>query len=218
MCLLQVHFCLRKWWHFIIYCRGEYIMGEDKFMELAYASEEWEKAYREMVEERLSKVEPPYVMGSPEWVSAFEKNIQEDDLYKKVAQKWEGTVVIHILGDPVIGLDDDIFMLMDLWHGDCRSVRLVPRTAGENAGYVLTGGFERWEAVLKKELDVVKAMMQGKIKLKGSLPEIVRYVKASVRLVELAADIDTHFQTAMSDQELKVYREWFNELRARFGF
>ncbi len=193
-------------------------MGKDKAVEIAYTSEEWEKAYREMVEERLVKVEPPYVMGSPEWVAAFEKNIQEDELYKKVAQKWEGTVVIHILGDPVIGLDDDIFMLMDLWHGDCRSVRLVPRTVGENADYVLTGGFERWEAVLKKDLDVVKAMMQGKIKLKGPLPEIVRYVKASVRLVELAAGIDTRFQTAMSEQDLKAYREWFNELRTRFGF
>jgi len=72
--------------------------------------------------------------------------------------------------------------------------------------------------VLKKELDVVKAMMQGKIKLKGSLPVIVRFVKASVRLVELAAAIDTRFQTAMSEQELNDYREWFSELRSRFGF
>jgi len=193
-------------------------MEKDSGVELAYGSEEWEKAYREMVEERLAKVEPPYVMGSPEWVAAFEKNIQEDELYKDVAKKWEGTVVIHILGDPEIGLDDDIFMLMDLWHGDCRSVRLVPREAGENADYVLTGNFERWESVLKKELDVVKAMMQGKIKLKGSLPVIVRFVKASVRLVELAAAIDTRFQTAMSEQELNDYREWFSELRSRFGF
>ncbi len=187
-------------------------------MGVAYGTEAWEKAYLDMVNERLGKVEKPYVMGSPEWVAAFEKKIQEDDHYKEVAKTWEGSVVIHILGDPELGLEDDIYMFMDLWHGDCRFVRLVPREAGENGDYVLTGGFERWESVLKGELDVVKAMMQGKIKLKGSLPAIVRYVKASIRLVELAAQIETRFQTEMNEEERAEFREWFNALRARFGF
>jgi len=187
-------------------------------MDFVYGSEEWEKAYQDMIEDRLAKVEKPFVMGSPEWVAAFEKNIQEDDRYKEVAKTWEGSVVIHILGNPEIGLDDDIFMLMDLWHGECKSVRLVPREAGEKADYVLTGEFERWESVLKGELDVVKAMMQGKIKLKGSLPDIVRYVKASIRLVELAAQIETRFQTEMKEEECHHFREWFNEIRSKFGF
>ncbi len=187
-------------------------------MDLTYGTEEWEKAYQEMVKERLAKVEKPYVMGSPEWVAVFEKNIQEDDPYKEVAKTWEGTVVINIMGNPEIGLDEDIFMLMDLWHGDCRSIRLVPREAGEKGDYVLTGEFERWESVLRGELDVVKAMMQGKIKLKGSLPDIVRYVKASIRLVELAAQIETRFQTEMTEEERVDFRKWFNELRSQFGF
>ncbi len=193
-------------------------MQEDKTVNLVYGTEEWDSAYRKMANERLEKIEKPYVMGSPEWVAAFEKNIQEDDHYKEVAKTWEGSVVIHIQGNPELGLDDDIFMFMDLWHGDCRSVRLVPREAGENGDYVLTGGFERWESVLKGELDVVKAMMQGKIKLKGALPEIVRYVKASIRLVELAAQIETRFQTEMSEEERAHFRKWFNKLRSQFGF
>ncbi len=187
-------------------------------MDITYGTEEWEKAYQEMVKERLAKVEKPYVMGSPEWVAVFEKNIQEDDTYKEVAKTWEGTVVINILGNPEIGLDEDTFMMMDLWHGDCRSIRLVPREAGEKGDYVLTGEFERWESVLKRELDVVKAMMQGKIKLKGSLPDIVRYVKASIRLVELGAQIETRFQTEMTEDERADFRKWFNELRSQFGF
>lgn len=193
-------------------------MQEDKTVNMVYGTEEWDSAYRKMANERLEKIKKPYVMGSPEWVAAFEKNIQEDDHYKEVAKTWEGSVVIHIQGNPELGLDDDIFMFMDLWHGDCRSIRLVPREAGENGDYVLTGGFERWESVLKGELDVVKAMMQGKIKLKGALPEIVRYVKASIRLVELAAQIETCFQTEMNEEERADFREWFNALRSQFGF
>ncbi len=187
-------------------------------MTYTYGTEDWEKAYQEMVKERLTVAEKPYIMGTPEWVAIFEKLIQEDTTYKEVAKTWEGSVVIHILSNPEIGLNGDIFMFMDLWHGECRSVRLVPREAGENADYVLSGEFERWQAVLEKELDVVKAMMQGKISLKGALPEIVRYVKASIRLVDLAAQIDTSFQTEMSEDERTSYNEWFNELRSKFGF
>ncbi|MFO8191351.1 MAG: SCP2 sterol-binding domain-containing protein [Bacillota bacterium] len=187
-------------------------------MPYTYGSEEWEKTYQEMVEERLVKVGKPYVMGSPEWVATFEKLIQEDEHYKEVAKTWEGTVVIHILAKPSAGLSKDLYLLMNLWHGDCRSVRLVPKNTGENADFILTGDLERWQAVMKKELDVVKAMMQGKIKLKGSLPKIVRYVKASIRLVDLAAQIETLFHTEMSEEELASYNKTLEELRSQFGF
>lgn len=187
-------------------------------MAYIYGTEEWEKAYRDMAQERLATAEKPYIMATPEWVATFEKKVQEDAYYKEVAKAWEGSVVIHILKNAAIGIDQDIFVFMDLWHGDCRLIRLVPPETGLKADYVLTGEFERWEAVMNKELDVTKAMMQGKIKLKGSLPTIVRYVKASIRLTDLAAEIDTRFQTAMSETECADYNSWFNHLRSQFGF
>jgi putative sterol carrier protein len=187
-------------------------------MTYTYGTEEWENAYRQMAEEQLSNAEKPYVMGSPEWVAAFEKLIQDDQQYKEVAKTWEGTVVIHILANPSVGLESDIYMLMDLWHGDCRSVRLVPEETGKSADFVLTGELERWQSVMKKELDVVKAMMQGKVKLKGSLPTIVRYVKASIRLVDLSAQIDTVFHTEMSEEARAEYTARFNKIRSEFGF
>lgn len=187
-------------------------------MTLKYGTDEWEKAYQEMVEERFKKAEKPYIMGTPEWVATFEKMVQEDEEYKKVAKTWEGSVVIHILANPANGIDDDLYLFMDLWHGDCRFAKLVPKEIGANADFVLTGEMERWQSVMKKELDVTKAMMQGKVKLKGSLPTIVRYVKASIRLTDLAAQIDTRFQSELSDGERAEYIKWFMDLRAQFGF
>ena len=185
-------------------------------MGYAYGTEEWESAYRGLVEERLGRVDKPYVMGSPEWVASFEKLVQDDDQYKEVAKTWEGTVVIHILPKPEIGLNCDIYELMDLWHGDCRSIKLVPGDIAEKADFILTGEYERWESVVKGELDVVKAMMQGKIKLKGSLPKIVRYVKASKRLVDLAAQVDTQFHTDMEEEKRAEYSNWFDGFCSSF--
>lgn len=186
-------------------------------MAYTYGTEEWENAYQDMVKDRLAKAEKPYVMGSPEWVALFEKLIQGDELYKEVAKKWEGSVVIHMLANPPVGLKKDIYVFLDLWHGDCRFAKLVPKEIGDNANFVLTGELERWESVLKKELDVTKGMMQGKLKLKGSLPTIVRYVKASIRLVELAGDIDTVFFAQLSEEKNNEQIKLLNELESTFG-
>jgi putative sterol carrier protein len=190
---------------------------EEKAMAYTFGTEEWENAYGALVKERLAKVDKPYVMGTPEWVAAYEKLIQEDEEYKESARKWEGTVVIHILANPSLGLDVDIYMLMDLWHGDCRSVRVVPREVGEKGDYIITGELERWEAVMSKELDTIKGMMQGKLKLKGNLATIVRYVKASARLTELSTRIGTKFLSQLSDEEREEHKKWINEMRVTFG-
>lgn len=187
-------------------------------MAYTYGTEEWDKAYQALVEERLATVEKPYIMGTPEWVAAYEKLIQEDAEYKEAAKTWEGTVVIHIMANPDLGVNQDTYMLMDLWHGDCRSVRLVPPEVGMNADFVLSGELERWEAVMAKELDSTKAMMQGKIKLKGDLTKIVRYVKASTRLTDLSTQIGSKFLTQISDEERSEVMGWLNGVRAEFGF
>ncbi len=186
-------------------------------MAYTYGTEEWENAYQAMVKERLATTSKPYIMGTPEWIDAFEKAIQGDDLYKEVAKEWEGSCVIHMLANSDLGFEDDIFIFMDLWHGECRFVKPVPRETGENGEYVLTGEFERWQSIMAKELDVLKAMMQGKIKLKGDLPSIVRSVKAASRLVDLASDLDTKFPAQMSEEEMEEFKVNIKKMREEFG-
>lgn len=186
-------------------------------MAYTYGTEEWENAYQDMVKQRLEKESKPYVMGSPEWVASFGILIQADETYKQVAKNWEGSVVIHMLANPPVGLNNDLYVYLDLWHGDCRFAKLVPKDIGENADFVLTGELERWEAVLNKELDVTKGMMQGKLKLKGSLPTIVRYVKASIRLVELAGDVGSIFFGQLSEEKRAEQIKTLSDLHSTFG-
>jgi putative sterol carrier protein len=162
-------------------------------MALTYGTDEWNQTYDALVKERLASQSKPFVMGTPEWVAQYEELIQNDAEYKEAAKDWEGSVVIKILAKPDIGLDKDLYMFMDLWHGDCRFVKIVPADVGESADYVITGEYERWRSVMAKELDTIKGMMQGKLKLKGDLPTIVRAVKASARLVDLSASTECKF-------------------------
>ncbi|HPU01759.1 MAG: hypothetical protein GX890_06405 [Firmicutes bacterium] len=186
-------------------------------MAYTYGTVEWEQGYRDLVERRLAEAEKPFILGTPEWVASYEKLVQEDARYKEAAKNWEGSVVIHILAKPEKGLDRDIYLFMDLWHGDCRFIRLVPREAGEKGDFILTGELERWEAVMSGELDVIKAMIQGKIKLKGHLPTIVKAVKAATRLVELAGEIETKYVSQLNEAEVESLRNLLATTGAEFG-
>ena len=76
---------------------------------------------------------------------------------------------------------------------DFPTAKIVDGATAQSAPFCITGEYSRWKQVVKKELDPVKGMMQGKLKLKGSLPTIVRFVKASQELVNSASDVDTKF-------------------------
>jgi len=184
-------------------------------MAFQYGTEEWDKEYQAEVTKRMEQP-PPYIVGTPEWVSLYEKAVQGDAAYKEAAKDWEGSVVMHILPEPQYGLDIDLYIFMDLWHGDCRFMKIVPQDAGEAGDFVITGAMERWMQVMKKELDVTKGMMQGKLKLKGDLPTIVRAVKAAVRLVDLSGEIGSILPTEMPPEDIEKLRALVKDLGPRF--
>ncbi len=185
-------------------------------MAYAYGTDEWVNAYDEWAKGRLDAATPPYIMGTPEWVLTYQNLVQGDDEYKEAAKTWEGSVVIHFLPEPAAGMDDDVYVFMDLWHGDCRFMRIVPTEVGEAADFVITGEYSRWRSVMAKELDTIKGMMQGKLKLKGDLPTIVRAVKASARLVDLSASIDCIFPDEVPEAA-DVVRKLLAEFHENFG-
>lgn len=136
------------------------------------------------------------VFPSEEWLEEFVEKINTSAEYADAAATWEGDLVFVYEKEPDKGVDEDVYAWLDLWHGKCRDAARLdgpddPRAA--SAKFTITAPYSRWKSVLKKELDPVKGMMQGKIKVKGDLPTIVRYVKASNVLVDLTTTVDTQF-------------------------
>ncbi|MDI6875023.1 SCP2 sterol-binding domain-containing protein [Candidatus Solincola sp.] len=186
-------------------------------MAYAYGTKEWEEAFDGLVNDLMEIERPPFIMGTPAWIGHYQKLIREDEVYRGLAKGWEGSVVIHILPEPTVGLKDDMYLMLDLWNGECRSVRLVPRSVGEAGDYVLTADYHRWKQVMTGELDATKGMIQGKIKLKGNLPTIVRYAKAATRLTELVGMVDTIFLDEMSPEEVEAIKPWVDFFREEFS-
>lgn len=137
-----------------------------------------------------------YRFPSAEWVAAYKDAINKNPRYQKAGKDWtHGSVAMIVQENPAAGIPQDMGLLLDVHLGVCRNASYVlGQEAAKEAPFVIVASFDRWLEVLKKELEPIKGMMQGKLKLtKGHLPTIIRYVDASRELVESAADVPTEF-------------------------
>jgi putative sterol carrier protein len=100
-----------------------------------------------------------------------------------------------VKADPSLHIAEDIALWLDVDRGECRQCKLVSGVEAQAASFVIVADYARWKLVIKKELDPIKGMMQGKLKLtKGHMPTIVKYVHSSRELVESTSRVATKFR------------------------
>jgi putative sterol carrier protein len=58
---------------------------------------------------------------------------------------------------------------------------------------VIRAPYSRWKDVVLGDLEPIKALMQGKLGVRGDLPKILRYVKATQELAHLTSQVETTF-------------------------
>jgi putative sterol carrier protein len=127
------------------------------------------------------------------WFQAFVQSINTSDEYREAAADWEGAISFVIEAEPDRRVPDDVWAWLDLWHGACRGGGVTDADHGARSPWILSAPYSRWKDVLMGELDPVKGMMQGKLKVRGDLPTIVRYVRAANELVRLTGTVPTSF-------------------------
>ncbi len=127
------------------------------------------------------------------WFQELIARINGSREYREAAAAWEGDIAFVVEAEPDRGLPKDVWALLDLWHGECRGGGVVDPERGARARYVIRAPYSRWKEVVKGDLDPVRGMMQGKLKVRGDLPTIVRYVRAANELVHLTGEVATEF-------------------------
>jgi putative sterol carrier protein len=131
---------------------------------------------------------------SQEWLTLYRQRINESFEYREAAATWEGAIAFVFEAEPDHGVPEDLVALLDLWHGGCRAATMLEPGQTGDAPYVIRAPYSRWKEVLRGDLDPVKGMMQGKLKLEGDLAVIVRFVRAANKLVHLTMQVPTEFR------------------------
>jgi putative sterol carrier protein len=127
------------------------------------------------------------------WFQELIEKINGSPEYEEAAAEWEGDVAFLIEAEPDKGVPEDVWGYLDLWHGVCRGGGVVDAEAGARARYVIRAPYSRWKEVVLGDLDPVRAMMQGKLRVQGDLATIVRHVRAANELVHLTGQVETVF-------------------------
>jgi putative sterol carrier protein len=121
---------------------------------------------------------------SDEWARDFKAEVNKSSTYKTAAKGWKWTVGLVVEAEPDKNFPEAKGIVMDLFDGEARDIKVGPASEAQQCEFVLTAPYSRWKEVATKQLDATKGMLQGKLKLKGDLPTIVRYTKASQELTE----------------------------------
>jgi putative sterol carrier protein len=128
-----------------------------------------------------------------EWFQAYIRAIDESAEYAEYAATWEGDVIIQVEAEPDRGVADDVHGLLDLWHGGCRGGGIVDEARAATAAFVVRAPYSRWKDVIRGDLEPVKGLVQGKLRVRGDLPTILRYVKGTQELAYIAGQVETTF-------------------------
>ncbi len=124
-----------------------------------------------------------------EWADAFKDEVNKSAVYKAAGKGWKWTVGLVVEAEPDKHFAEAAGIVMDLFDGEARDIKVGPATDAQKCDFVITAPYSRWKQVATKELDATKGMLQGKLKLKGDLPTIVRYTKASQEMTECTTRI-----------------------------
>src|SRR5262245_53489757 len=137
-----------------------------------------------------------FIFPSDEWAAAYKEALNTNPAYKVAGKDWtHGVVAMVVKADPALGISEDTAMWLDVDRGSCKECKLIPASQADGAAFVIVADHARWKSVIKKELDPIKGMMQGKLKLtKGHMPTIVKYVQSSRELVETTSKVPTKFR------------------------
>lgn len=136
---------------------------------------------------------------SDPWFRELVERINGSEDYRAAAAAWEGDIAFGIEAEPDKNVPADVWGYLDLWHGECRGGGIIDEARGGSARYVIRAPYSRWKDVLKGDLDPIRAMMQGRLKVQGDLATIVRYVNAASALVHLAGTVETEFPDEAGD-------------------
>lgn len=125
--------------------------------------------------------ENPLQKDSPEKMTPRMRESLSPDLQMLVDQ------LEHYVTD-----DNKVYTFVGLEDGRCTEAEVLTGPDERQAGFVLRGHYDSW-VELTEGMDVVQAVMSGRLELDGDMQQILKYADASQRMGEISSGIDAKY-------------------------
>lgn len=124
---------------------------------------------------------------SAEWAEAYRTQLNESPAYREAARAWVGDILLLVRpgepGAPAPGVH------LALAHGECSAATYHADAREVASEFVYEGTRENWARLLRREVDPVKAILDGTFRIKGNLAKAMRFTRAAKELVETASRV-----------------------------
>lgn len=129
----------------------------------------------------------PGIFPQQDWLDEFAEYLNSSEKYSRVARKWEGATIFEVKAEGP--LENDVAFHLDLWHGKCRSARMLVQGELIEADFVFTAPYNNFVRVLTGDLDPMQAMLTRKLVVSGSMGYLMRNIPTVLEFVRCAKEV-----------------------------
>ncbi len=128
--------------------------------------------------------------GSTEWLNQFKEAINNSEEFRKASSKLNTS---NLIVTDMDGFPKPAYVWMDIFDGKMREWAYLVDGTEKKSDFILTGDYYAWKAICQGELDVLKAVVTGKVKLKGNKLKLLKQQKSSMALLSIMKSLKTEF-------------------------
>lgn len=133
----------------------------------------------------------PIKFPSDGWVKALMVELNQSATYREAAKNWEGDFYFIATAGP--GLPKDVYLYMDLWHGECRAAYEVTDPSSKSPEFAISAPLPAWRKVIEKKLDPIQGLITRQLRLQGNMLKIMKAPKAAAELVNCCTLVPTEW-------------------------
>ncbi len=131
-----------------------------------------------------------YFYGSTEWLNLFQETLNASDKYRKAAANFTARMLITT---SLKGISKPIYVWMNQQNGEMKEWAYLASEKEKPSDYTFIADYFTWKAICQGNIDVLKAVATGKIKLKGNKFKLLKQTKTSLSLLEIMKKLPTEF-------------------------
>jgi len=133
------------------------------------------------------------VVPSEAWVAAWTSQCNQNAEYLSAARGWDGVVALRINPDGD-HLQRPYYVQLTARDGQWAShLGGADPALAEHPSFLLTAPYRTWKQLIRQEIDPVRAIMGGTVRVQGRLSELLRWSGSLRVMTELAGRVDTEF-------------------------
>lgn len=131
---------------------------------------------------------------SDAWMQRWVSLANRDPEFRASGQGWRGSVGMIILATPLRDGPRDLYASLTGRQGTWTGWTLTDDPAAiDGTEFAIEAPYAQWKKVIRGELNPYKGIVLGRLRLRGSTQEALRWARSILILWRLAQDVDSCF-------------------------